>query len=165
MNIRKIIKEELDDFDWVRDTYDPLHLGLIYQTPNGNTLKIVKTNDSMVFYNLWDVDANRLYKDICADKSEVLKYINDGRWVMVNKMINESTEDDFDFINDTIPELHGVSFKVENSDGQIYTIKDKGYSFYVDVTWANDVGKIQSTPYKRSQVMKFFREGAWVLIV
>lgn len=56
MNIRKIIKEELDDFDWVRDTYDHFHLGLIYQTPNGNTLKIVKTNDSMVFYNLWDVD-------------------------------------------------------------------------------------------------------------
>ena len=81
----------------------------------------------------------------------------------IRKIIKEEM-DDFDFVND-MPELHGVSFKVEDFDRPIYTIKDEGYRFYVEVTWVNDVGKIQSTAYKRSQVMKLFREGTWTPIV
>jgi hypothetical protein len=49
----------------------------------------------------------------------------------IKKIIREEMED-FGFVGD-MPELHGVSFKVEDFN-KIYTIVDRGFRFYVDVT-------------------------------
>jgi len=80
----------------------------------------------------------------------------------IKKIIKEEMED-FGFADD-MPELHGVSFTVEDFN-KIYTIVDRGFRFYVDVTWINDSGKIEDTPQKRSTVMKLFRDGTWKPIV
>ena len=80
----------------------------------------------------------------------------------LKRIIREEMED-FGFV-DNMPELHGVSFKVEGF-GKVYTIIDKGFRFYVDVTWKNNTGKTESTPQKRSVVMKLFKNGTWEPII
>lgn len=78
------------------------------------------------------------------------------------KRIIREEMDEFDFVND-MPELHGVSFKAGGFDRPIYTIIDKGKRHHVDVTWVNAAnGKTEDTTYKRSVVMKLFRDGTWV---
>lgn len=71
--------------------------------------------------------------------------------------------EDFGFADD-IPELDGVSFTVEDFN-KIYTIVDRGFRFYVDVTWISDSGKTENSVYKRSTVMRLFRNGTWKPIV
>lgn len=81
----------------------------------------------------------------------------------IKKIIREEM-DDFGFV-DNMPELHGVSFKAGGFD-KVYTIIDKGSRFYVDVTWINVAnGKTESSKYKRSVVMRFFKNGTWVTII
>ena len=81
----------------------------------------------------------------------------------LKRIIREEMED-FGFV-DNMPELHGVSFKAVGF-GKVYTIIDKGFRFYVDVTWINNTnGKTESTPYKRSVVMKLFKNGTWEPII
>ena len=81
----------------------------------------------------------------------------------IKKIIREEM-DDFGFV-DNMPELHGVSFKAGGFD-KVYTIIDKGSRFYVDVTWINPAnGKTESSKYKRSVVMRFFKNGTWVTII
>ena len=73
--------------------------------------------------------------------------------------------EDFGFV-DNMPELHGVSFKAGGFDRPVYTIMDSGHRYYVDVTWINNVnGKTESTPQKRSVVMKLFKNGTWEPII
>jgi hypothetical protein len=79
------------------------------------------------------------------------------------KIVEE--QDDFNWVNDT-PELHGFSFKAGGFDRPIYTITDKGERYHVDVTWLNVAnGKTEDTTYKRSVVMKLFKDGTWVPVI
>ena len=81
----------------------------------------------------------------------------------IKRIIKEEI-DDFDFVNN-MPELHGVSFKAGGFD-KVYTIIDKGSRFYVDVTWINPAnGKTERIEYKRSVVMKLFKNGVWTPIL
>ena len=79
------------------------------------------------------------------------------------KSIIKEEINDFGFVNDT-PELNGVSFNVDGY-GMIYTIEDSGKRYYVDVTWKKINGGTERSQYKRSVVMKLFRDGTWVPIV
>ena len=80
----------------------------------------------------------------------------------IKRIIKEEIND-FGFVNDT-PELNGVSFNVDGY-GMIYTIEDSGKRYYVDVTWKKINGGTERSQYKRSVVMKLFRDGTWVPIV
>jgi len=82
----------------------------------------------------------------------------------IKRIIKEELED-FGFANDT-PELHGVSFKAGGFDKPIYTIIDNGLKYYVEVRWINGAtGKPESTAYKRSVVMKLFKDKVWEPII
>ena len=81
----------------------------------------------------------------------------------IRKVLREEIGE-LDWVND-MPELHGISFKAGDF-GKVYTIIDKGSRFYVDITWINDAnGKTESSKYKRSVVMRFFKNGTWVTII
>ena len=81
----------------------------------------------------------------------------------LKRIIREEMED-FGFV-DKIPELHGVSFKVENFDNPVYTIIDKGDRYYVEVTWTYSPGNTNTIREKRSVVMKLFKNGTWEPII
>ncbi len=105
MNIKKIILEEMDDFDWIRDTHDPTEVGLVYQTPSGNTLKIINSNEHIIIYELYDVDRDNT-TEIDIDTKTFTDWVNGGTWVRVDKMVNESVikeENPFDWIKDVNP--------------------------------------------------------------
>ena len=87
-----------------------------------------------------------------------LKYIHQN----IVDTIFESTKGDFGFVDD-IPELDGITFKADEWDVNVYTVKDFGDKDTVEIHWVMD-GLKRSTTYKRDTVMELFRDGSWTPI-
>lgn len=90
---------ESEDFDWIEDSVDPLQPGLVYQTPNGNTLKIISVEATVVNYELYNTEENKI-ENIRIPKNTFIKWISGENgthyWPRVSKMVNES--EDFEWM-------------------------------------------------------------------
>tara|TARA_R110000803_G_scaffold73175_1_gene136939 strand:- start:3471 stop:3725 length:255 start_codon:yes stop_codon:yes gene_type:complete len=84
MNIRKIIKEEVDDFEWTKDVGIPyIHVGGKFKVPVGNVYTINKIDGTMVHWFGKDIRDGELI--IASDKiTRVQQRIDDGVWVSVD---------------------------------------------------------------------------------
>lgn len=84
MDIRKIIKEEIGDFEWAKDVGLPaIHVGGKFRTPNGNVGTINKIEGGMVHWFGKDVRDGDTF--IASDKiGRVQQRIDDGIWTPVD---------------------------------------------------------------------------------
>jgi hypothetical protein len=130
MRIRNIIKEELDDFDWVRDVKPGIHsiddisnnLNIPFSLFSRETGKLeneYSIKDSVYWldhhpkspkrYNVCWYDKGGEKNCVDYSSSEIVNNFDEGYWdsvwlwKFVDKIIGEST-DDFDWIRDVKPE-------------------------------------------------------------
>jgi len=86
MNIKKIIREEVDDFDWIRDTTHVLHPGKKYKTPSGNIVTIEEYREGYLRWSVFNVSSKYTYtqerRTINAGKN-MIGYVESGEWVLI----------------------------------------------------------------------------------
>jgi hypothetical protein len=107
MDIKKIIKEELDDFDWVKETpTDNLYIGATYTNPDdGDIINVTRIDDKGVY-----VTYNGLRGQYKNTKS-VRSWLKNGVWLVesefdwASEMKASNTEKFIDLLNKTLERL------------------------------------------------------------
>ena len=159
MNIRRIIREEIDDFDWAKDTseYEPV-VGLKWKVVGMGEVYIVKGVDYENSTMSLEWKNNRGGWSSMDDYEFSLYWglVDDNRVVIVNKL-----NEDLDWVGDVNPTpYNGVQF-TSNITGQnsiVYTITDNGGP-HVVISWNN--GDAYGA-FGRGEVEEHFRKGNWI---
>jgi hypothetical protein len=82
MSLRKIIKETIDDFDWVKGSFDKLHPGTKYKTPNGNIVTIRNIIGDQVWWSVYDILDKQISFNQHGHVDVVREWIDKGSWVL-----------------------------------------------------------------------------------
>jgi hypothetical protein len=109
MDIRKIIKEEIDGFEWTEDQEADITVGLCVQREELDWDN-VPVGRKMVQYTVTEVDGNTVWltspehiKQTRWLKGNMVKYITDGYMTVCQNTIKEEV-DDFDWADDITPQ-------------------------------------------------------------
>ena len=94
-NLKQIIREELNDFEWIKDIPTPWYApGKKYKTSSGNIIIITDT-DYYANYDVLSPDGKKEPIRNMVTKREFKDMIDRGVWVPINENINESEEYDY----------------------------------------------------------------------
>jgi len=87
MDIRRIIREEVEDFDWIKDVKEcDLHhpcVGMLWQARSGDRwmyeiYEIVSMDDKYMYVQWWDRDANRYFEEEHYLMTSYFSAVEDG---------------------------------------------------------------------------------------
>jgi hypothetical protein len=129
MSLKKIIREEMDDLQWIRDVkvnpWDGIEFKVSAEKTLKTTYKILDWGDPKGVRVVWrdNDDYRNKWRHTHYTREEVEKHLNKGNWVIVNQNMTES-EDDLQWIRDIEPSPKkpekGFIYKFYNYSNSIY---------------------------------------------
>jgi hypothetical protein len=181
MNLKRIIREEIDDFDWIRDITPITQIGTKYRTPSGNIVTITGYNNSrldtdVVELDVFDISTNLIHKS-GVGVHFFTRLVNDGDWVRVTEPLTESDGDGLDWIRDVEPIDLDRDVKSYVDQGYVVALwlgpinnELKNYvENFIETSgfdwWSNsmirswDSGKVQGITFYPNKLMGLFRGG------
>ena len=173
MNLKKIIREELDDFEWISDyefDVDKTKVGDRFYVNDGTWFEIdkIKWNETIPELSVAHIKGNDGTWENQFYIKDIIQGLNrGGLYKKINSSIKEESGE-LDWIKKELSNkgpLDGIRFRVPRSmaSRKINVIEDKdGDNKWVSVFWqTDDKDDIRSERYSREMVERYLNDGWW----